>query len=80
MCGLFFSSSKRIWTGGNHRLILGSTRPGRNGEAVARWVYEVADFENYRVFKPEAHHEKSLNGVIDQVVSWSGALKPLRKK
>ena len=23
-------------------LILGSTRPGRNGEAVARWVYEIA--------------------------------------
>ncbi|WP_327111515.1 NAD(P)H-dependent oxidoreductase [Streptomyces sp. NBC_01341] len=23
-------------------IILGSTRPGRNGEAVARWVYDVA--------------------------------------
>jgi NAD(P)H-dependent FMN reductase len=23
-------------------VILGSTRPGRNGEAVARWVYEIA--------------------------------------
>ena len=23
-------------------VILGSTRPGRNGEAVAKWVYEVA--------------------------------------
>ncbi|MEZ0075911.1 NADPH-dependent FMN reductase [Planotetraspora sp. GP83] len=23
-------------------IILGSTRPGRNGEAVARWVYQVA--------------------------------------
>ncbi|MFF1629007.1 NADPH-dependent FMN reductase, partial [Streptomyces sp. NPDC058272] len=23
-------------------IILGSTRPGRNGEAVARWVHEVA--------------------------------------
>ncbi len=23
-------------------IILGSTRPGRNGEAVARWVYELA--------------------------------------
>ncbi len=22
--------------------ILGSTRPGRNGEAVAKWVYDVA--------------------------------------
>jgi NAD(P)H-dependent FMN reductase len=23
-------------------IILGSTRPGRNGEAVARWVYDIA--------------------------------------
>jgi NAD(P)H-dependent FMN reductase len=23
-------------------IILGSTRPGRNGEAVARWVYNIA--------------------------------------
>jgi NAD(P)H-dependent FMN reductase len=26
----------------NVAVILGSTRPGRNGEAVARWVYELA--------------------------------------
>ena len=25
-------------------IIIGSTRPGRNGEAVAKWVYEVARF------------------------------------
>src|SRR2546430_1125876 len=24
-------------------IILGSTRPGRNGEAVAKWVHEIAD-------------------------------------
>ena len=23
-------------------IILGSTRPGRNGEAVAKWVFEIA--------------------------------------
>jgi len=23
-------------------IILGSTRPGRNGEAVANWVYDIA--------------------------------------
>ncbi|MDE2138868.1 MAG: NAD(P)H-dependent oxidoreductase [Gammaproteobacteria bacterium] len=26
----------------NIGIILGSTRPGRNGEAVAKWVYEIA--------------------------------------
>lgn len=25
-------------------VIIGSTRPGRVGEAVARWVYDIADF------------------------------------
>ena len=23
-------------------IIIGSTRPGRNGEAVGKWVYEIA--------------------------------------
>ena len=41
-------------------IILGSTRPNRNGEAVAKWVYEIArkrsdatfelvDIENYNL-------------------------------
>ncbi len=38
------------------------------------------DFENYRVFKPNAAHEKSLGVMLDQVVAWGNALKPLRKK
>jgi NAD(P)H-dependent FMN reductase len=37
-----------------------------------------ADFENYSVFKPQAHHEKSVNTLLDQVVAWSGALTVLR--
>jgi NAD(P)H-dependent FMN reductase len=36
------------------------------------------DFENYSVFKPRDFHEKALGDVLDQVISWSGALKPLR--
>lgn len=36
------------------------------------------DFENFSVFKPNERHEKSVNGVFDQVVAWAGALKPLR--
>ena len=23
-------------------IVIGSTRPGRNGEAVSRWIYEIA--------------------------------------
>ena len=38
-----------------------------------------SDFENYTVFKPAAHHEKSLNTVFEQVIAWGGALKTLRE-
>ena len=27
-------------------IIIGSTRPGRNAEAVAKWVYEIAQKRN----------------------------------
>ena len=37
-------SENRDQTVRMHRIaiIIGSTRPGRNGEAVAKWVYEIA--------------------------------------
>ena len=38
-----------------------------------------ADFENYRVFKPQAHHEKSVNEMLNQLVAWGKALKTCRK-
>jgi len=38
----------------------------------------LTDFENFSVFKPAAQQEKSVNGVFDQVIAWSGALKALR--
>ncbi len=38
------------------------------------------DFENFSVFKPNARHEQSVNQVFDQVIAWSGALKPLQEK
>src|SRR5262245_34490273 len=36
------------------------------------------DFENYTMFKPDPHHEKSVGAVLDQVVTWGRALKQLR--
>jgi NAD(P)H-dependent FMN reductase len=71
-------------------IIIGSTRPGRNGEAVARWVHDMAQkraqtrsdagFElvDMRDFKPAARHEQSVNTMFDQVIAWGGALKTLR--
>jgi len=38
------------------------------------------DFENFSIFKPAAHHKKSVNAVFDQVIAWGDALKPLREK
>ena len=36
------------------------------------------DFENFSVFKPADHHEKSVTTMLDQVVAWGGAMKTLR--
>ncbi|MFB5664060.1 NADPH-dependent FMN reductase [Alteribacillus sp. HJP-4] len=32
-------------------IIIGSTRPGRNGEAVAHWIYEIASKRNDAAFE-----------------------------
>lgn len=36
------------------------------------------DFEKFSVFKPASHQEKAVNAMLDQLVSWTNALKPLR--
>ncbi len=38
------------------------------------------DFEKMSVFKPAAHHERSLKTMFDQVIAWGGALKTLRDR
>lgn len=42
-------------------------------------LYLGTDFENYATFKPTAAHEKSLKTMLDQVIAWGTALKPLRQ-
>ena len=37
------------------------------------------DFENFSVFKPGPTKEQSVNEMLDQLIAWGGALKPLRK-
>src|SRR6266700_6084079 len=32
----------------------------------------MTDFENFNVFKPAGHHEKSVNTMLDQLVAWAG--------
>lgn len=38
------------------------------------------DFENFSEFKPAEHHQKSLDGMLDQLIAWGGALKALRER
>src|SRR6185312_1501052 len=38
------------------------------------------DFENFSKFNPNPRNEQSLNTMLDQVVAWSAALKPLRER
>lgn len=40
----------------------------------------LTDFENYSVFKPDPRHEAAANTMLDQVIAWGGAFKPLREK
>ncbi|NML59570.1 NAD(P)H-dependent oxidoreductase [Massilia sp. RP-1-19] len=39
-----------------------------------------SDFENFTTFKPGEHHEKSVAAMLDEVVSWSGAMKTVRDR
>src|SRR6202521_65933 len=58
------------------RLVLAEVQVAtvRNQAALSLFT----DFENYTKFKPASHHEKSVNQMLDQLIAWSGALKPLR--
>ena len=37
------------------------------------------DFENYSAFKPNPMHDKTLITMLDQLISWSMAMKTIRK-
>jgi len=37
------------------------------------------DFENFADFKPQDLHLDNVNAMLDEVLAWSGALKPLRE-
>jgi NAD(P)H-dependent FMN reductase len=38
----------------------------------------LADFENFRTFKPGPQREKDVQAMLDQLIAWGGALKSLR--
>ena len=60
----------------NLRLILGELQVADVRTAVTFSL--MSDFEIMSVFKPADYHEGNVNAMLDQVLSWSGALKTLR--
>jgi NAD(P)H-dependent FMN reductase len=59
------------------RLVMGELQVADVRAQVALSLHD--DFENYTTFKPQPHHEKSVQTLIGQVIAWSNALKPLRE-
>ena len=60
------------------RLVMGEIMIADVRAQVALSLF--ADFENFTTFKPGPHHEKSVHAMLDQVIAWGNALKPLRAR
>lgn len=59
------------------RLVMGELQIADVRGQVMLSLY--TDFENFSTFKPASHHEKTLDTMLDQLVSWGGALKSVRE-
>jgi NAD(P)H-dependent FMN reductase len=62
----------------NLRLIMGELQVADVRAQVGFSLH--SDFENYTTFKPRDMHEKTLSTMLDQLVSWSTALRGVRVK
>jgi NAD(P)H-dependent FMN reductase len=62
----------------NLRLIMGELQIATVRAQVGLSMF--TDFENFSAFKPNPAQEKAVHAMLDQVIAWSGALKPLREK
>src|SRR5438067_13159374 len=60
------------------RLVMAEVQVATVRNQVALSLF--TDFENFTTFKPDPRHEKSVNEMLDQVLAWGGALRPLRQK
>ena len=62
----------------NLRLVMGELQVADMKAQVGLSLF--TDFEDFSVFKPAPQQEKSVYAMLDQVIAWGGALKPLREK
>ena len=60
------------------RLVMGELQVADVRAQVMLSLY--TDFENFTTFKPAGYHEKSVNAMLDQLISWGRALKAVRGK
>ena len=60
----------------NMRLILAELQVATVRTAVTFSL--MTDFENMSVFKPHDYHADNANGMLDQLINWSRALKTIR--
>ncbi len=60
------------------RLVMGEIMIADVRAQVALSLF--ADFETFTTFKPSPNHEKSVHAMLDQVIAWGNALKPLRAR
>jgi NAD(P)H-dependent FMN reductase len=60
----------------NLRLIMGELQVADVRAQVSLSLF--TDFENFSVFKPADLHVDSVNNMLDQVITWSRALKTIR--
>ena len=60
------------------RLVMGELMVADVRAQVALSLF--TDFENFTTFKPMPQQEKSLTTLLDQVIAWGEALRPLRLK
>jgi NAD(P)H-dependent FMN reductase len=59
------------------RLIVGELQMADVRQQVA--ISLATDFENWTTMKPIPHHEAPLSAMLDQLVSWSSALRSVRE-
>jgi NAD(P)H-dependent FMN reductase len=61
----------------NLRLVMGEIKVADVRVQVALSLF--SDFENFAIFKPHEHHDKTVNLMADEVIAWGEALRTLRE-
>ena len=61
----------------NLRLVMGEIKVADVRAQVALSLF--SDFENFAIFRPHEHHDKTVHLMADEVIAWGEALRTLRE-